>query len=228
MSEAVFLDTGVLFGYSVPLDRHHFSCDEFIDENDVLFYTCPTASDEFENLKRTRITDFSTAVLDHIRKLKRHDLDRSLGPTDLKDIKTDILSRSNDAYQYLYRYYDNALEEEYFEINPPASFADREQIFQDLRTIQREAEAIASARSDEIEDLVQIWDCQDTHESVRSSLSMIDQNDRIICIAAHDLACNGEPTVIFTTTNPRDFIDNNRENVILETTAIAEIEDLSV
>lgn len=228
MPEAIFLDTGVLFGYAVPLDQHHFSCEKFIDQNDAPLYTCPTASDEFENLKQTRITDFSTAVLDHIRKLKRKDLDRSLGPMDLDHIKTDILSRSNDAYQYLHRYYDNALDEEYFEISPPNSFADREQIFQDLRAIQREAEAIASARSDEIENLVQVWNCQDTHDSVRSSLSMVDPNDRIICIAAHDLACNGEPTVIFTTTNPRDFIDDNRKDVILETTAIADIEDLSV
>jgi len=218
MSESTFLDTGVIFGYCVPLDKHHFRCDEYLSGRSDDLYTCSEAEKEYQNVMKKRIEDLSTAVLAHVQSLLKSDLDDSLGPMDIDHIKKHILSRGNDAYQFLYRYYDDEL----------SNFVQRDQLISDLRGLARDIESVSLKRKQRLDSVTEEWEMNGSHQDIRSSLSMIHQEDLTICLHAHDLSTHKDSPLEFATTNPQDFIDDGRESAILEVTAIDSIQNLAI
>lgn len=217
MSDAAFLDTGVVFGYCVPLDQHHVRCSEYVEDTDRTVYTTSTVDSEFQRMKRDRVQELATAVLDHVRALLRADFEGTLGPMDVDDIQRRILARDDDAYQYLYWYYDD--------LEP---FVARREVVEDLREFARDVESVALQRKEDLDSTVEEWVCRDSHRELRSDLSMIHDEDRRICVEAHDLACHVDGRTEFATVNPRDFLDDGREERILEATEIDAIRDLAI
>jgi len=218
MFVAAFLDTGVVFGYCVPFDEHHVRCDDYIEDQGGKLFICPEVNTEYKQMKESRIQELSTDVLGHVQSLSNADLDVSLGPMDIDHIKKKILNRNNGAYQFLYWYYDEEV----------GSFIQREELINNLRQLARDIETVAIQRKQDLDSKLEIWKQQDTHSSVRSSLSMIHQQDLDICVIAHDLADHIDDETEFVTTNPQDFIDKGREETILETTEIDSIQTLAI
>lgn len=218
MSDSALLDTGVIFGYCVPLDQHHIPCDEYVRSNDYALYTTPTVESEFQRMKKSRIQELSTEILEHVRSLKQADLNDSLGPMDIDFIKKRLLDRNKDSYQFLYWYYDEEV----------GSFAQQNELIKDLREFARDIETVAIQRKQDLNSLVEEWTQQEKHKEVISCLAMIHREDRQICIEAHDLACCTDGKTEFATVNPQDFIDDGREEAILETTEIDTIQNLVI
>lgn len=218
MSESAFLDTGVVFGYCVPLDKHHFRCEEYIEDRSGDLYTCSEVEKEYQQVMKKRIQDLSTAVLEHVQSLLKADLDESLGPMDLDHIKKRVLSRNNDAYQFLYRYYDDEL----------SNFVQRDKLISDLRGLARDIETVSLKRKQQLDTIIEEWQMEGSHQDIRSSLSMIHQEDLTICLHAHDISTHRSGSLEFATTNPQDFIDDGREDIILEVTAIDSIRNLAI
>ena len=218
MSDAGFLDTGVVFAYCVPFDEHHIRCKNYIDDHGGKLFTCPEVGTEYERMKQSRIEELSTDVLDHVHSLSKANLDESLDPMDIDHIKKRILSRGSDAYQFLYWYYDEEVR----------SFIQRHKLMNNIRQLARDIETVAIQRKQQLDSRITEWQQQDTHSGVRSSLSMIHQQDLNICIVAHDLAENTGHDIEFGTTNPQDFIDDRREKIIIRTTEIDSIQNLAI
>jgi len=104
-----FVETGVLVGYCVFLDPHHAKCKAYVDQDDRKLYTSEGVKKEYEATKESVSSRLSTAVLDHVRDLKSNMSQGYLGPMDVDNVKTNVLHRGNGAYQFLYRYYDDVV-----------------------------------------------------------------------------------------------------------------------
>lgn len=217
MLNSGFLDTGVVFGYCVPLDQHHFRCKNYIENHNGDLYTCPEVEKEYGRMKKSRIQDLSTEVLDHVQSLMQANLDESLGPMDIDHIKKQVLSRHNDAHPFLYWYYNNEL----------SNFVQRDELISDLRGFARDIESVTIQRKQNLDSMIEEWSQTESHPEIRSSLSMIHQEDLDICINAHDLSNNIDNHLEFATTNPQDFVDDGREDVILNATKINSIQVLA-
>lgn len=212
-----FLDTGVVFGYCVPLDRHHSRCAGYVADADATRYLTETVEQEFQRMKRDRVQELSTAVLDHRRSVANADLDESLGPTDRHYVRNRVLDRNNEAAQFLYRFYDDL-----------DAFVNRDGLLRQLRELARDVESVMLQRKASLDETVQKWSKRDDHPAVESALSEVHRTDRRLCVEARDLACNTGGTTELATVNPRDFVDEGREELILEATALDAIRDLAV
>jgi hypothetical protein len=84
---------------------------------------------------------------------------------DINEIKKQHLNRGDDVYRFLYKFYDEEL----------GNFAQLATIKQKLRDLARDLEAIALKRKQALDHHLTEWEPQDTHEDVRSTLSMIHQ-----------------------------------------------------
>lgn len=217
MVDSSLLDTGVVFGYCVPLDNHHDRCSEYVENVNGTLYTTQTVETEFGAMKHDRIQELSNAVLDHRRSVAEADLDGTLGPTDVDHLRNRVLDSDSDAAPCLYRFYDDL-----------GSFVNRGEVLDRLSELAREVERVALQRKEALDVAVEEWRKRDDHPTVRSSLSAIHRTDRRICIEAHDLACNTDGETELATVNPRDFVDDGREELILDATEIDAVRDLAV
>jgi len=213
MNRAAFLDTGVLLGYCFTVDSHHTPCKKYINESEYDYFTSPTVETEYENVKYKLNTRYSEAVLDHVSDLRRSDLEGQLGPTDLDHTKKHILNRGNQAYNALYRYYDEILPQ----------FVQLEQVITQLRQLSRDIEQTALDRKNEIDALTRLWKVDEEYSGIRSALSDMHEPDLTICIEGHDLAVHMDTETELATCNPNDYTRNGREELILEHTALKEI-----
>lgn len=213
-----FIETGVLIGYCVLLDPHHNKCSNYVDGNSHTLFTSKEVKTEYQNTKSKVAKRTSNGVLDHIRDLKGHSSQGYLGPMDINTIKRKILTQNNDAYEFLYDYYDNI-------VNNGVNKPDLEK---NLRAISRDIARITTSRENQLNQVLRIYTANSQHPSVESTLSMIHHPDRKYAVQAHDLAtAKSEPTE-FATANPSDFIDNGRKQKILKNTDLDDIVDLSV
>ncbi|MCX2818040.1 hypothetical protein EGH25_01550 [Haladaptatus sp. F3-133] len=106
-------------------------------------------------------------------------------------------------------------------------FAGKEEVLEELRNLSREIEKKAIERKSAVDSATVEWEKRDEYPELRSLLSVIHGSDRDICIMAHDLACHADGQTEFATTNPRDFVDDGRERLILENTEIDRVVDLA-
>jgi predicted nucleic acid-binding protein len=179
MADRGFLDTGVVFGYCVPVDQHHSSCVTYVEEDNDL-YVSDEIESEYIRMKEERVDELADDVRDHVKHLESSNLEAQL-----------------------------------------------DRIKRKLRQAARDLETIALKRKRSLDKETTEWEPQDPHGDVRSTLSMIHQQDLDICIHAHDLACCCDSETEFATANPTDFIDDGRETVNLEATELADIVDLA-
>lgn len=219
MSWATFLDTGVVIGYCFLLDDHHRNCRNYLEENgEADFYVSDTVENEYENAKRKVSRRLANGVRKHVRKVKRDECESELGPMDIDRLKSRVLDRNNDAYQFIYDFYEEGI----------GNFIQKPELCNRLRTMSREIESFPLERKQELDSRVAVWQCDQHYDAIEAALSMIPGDDRRICIDAHDLACSRDGHTVFATVNPRDFVDDGVEDTILEVTDIDEIENLAV
>lgn len=219
MSWVAFLDTGVVIGYCFLLDDHHRNCRDYLEENtDADLFVSDTVEDEYDNTKRKVSRRLANGVREHVRTVKRDNCEDELGPVKLDRLQSQVLDRNNDAYQFLYDFYEEGI----------GNFIQKSELCQRLRAMAREIESFPLERKQELDTKVTIWECDSHHDGIEASLSMIPGKDRQICIEAHDLGSSRESHTVFATVNPRDFVDDGVEETILEVTAIDEIENLAI
>ena len=213
-----FIETSVLVGYCILLDPHHSKCKSYINEDDRELYTSEGVREEYENTRDSVSSRLSTAVFDHIRDLKSDAPQGYLGPMDVNNVKKNVLSRGNDAFQFLYRYYSNVVDQG----------IPKEELEQNLRGIGRDIDRLVASREEKLDQMIEIWERQEEHPEVQNALSMIHEPDRMWVIEAHDLASNNDGHTEFATTNPTDFVYEGRKNIVLENTALDDVMDLSI
>jgi hypothetical protein len=213
-----FIETGVLVGYCVLLDPHHTKCKKYVDGDGRELYTSEGVQEEYETTRETVSSRLSSAVLDHVRDLKSDVSQGYLGPMDVDNVKKNVLHRGNDAYQFLYRYYDDVVN----------NGVQKQELESNLREIARDIDRLVASREDELEEMIEEWEQQDEHPSVEEALEMIHEPDRTWAVEAHDLAVHNGGTTEFATTNPTDFIYNGRKDTVLENTDLNDVVDLSV
>lgn len=219
MCWAAFLDTGVVIGYCFLLDDHHRNCREYLEENaEADLFVSETVETEYERAKQKVSRRLANGVRKHVRAIQRTDYEDELGPMELDRLQNRVLDRDNDAYQFLYDFYDDGI----------GNFIRKSELCERLRGMSREIESFPLDRKRTLDSNVSVWECDDTYDGVEASLGMIPGNDRKICIEAHDLGCCTNSHTVFATVNPRDFVDDGVEETILEVTEIDEIENLAV
>jgi len=219
MCWATFLDTGVVIGYCFLLDDHHQNCRAYLEEhpNSDLFVS-KTVEDEYDYTKRNVSRRLANAVREHVRAVKRDNSENQLGPMELDRLQNRVLNRTNDAYQFLYDFYDEEI----------GNFVSKRDLCEKLRAMSREIESFPLERKRKLDSRITVWERTGNHDGIEASLSMIPGKDRKICIDAHDLGCWRASSTVFATVNPRDFVDEGREETILDVTEIDEIENLAL
>jgi hypothetical protein len=212
-----FVETGVLVGHCVLLDPHHTKCKSYINDSTVL-YTSHEVWSEYENTKRKVTGRLSSAVLDHVRDVENRVSEDYLDPMNVDRIKKRVLHQNNDAYRFLYRYYNDV-------VNNGVA---REELEKNLREIARDIDRLVVSREEDLNAKVMYYEPVEDHKSVRNSLSDIHDPDRTYAVQAHDLACQSTCQTEFATTNPKDFVYNGRKEMVLSNTKLDDIVDLSV
>lgn len=217
MTRSAFLDTGVLLGFCFTVDSHHSNCKEYLNGRGTDFFISPTVEQEFDNTKYKLNTRYSEAVLDHVSKLEDSNFEGELDPMDLNDIKNGLLSRGNEAYSILYKFYDDTLPQ----------FVQFGEVKTRLRNLSRDIEQMAIQRKEDLDRMVRLWRVSEDYPAVREALEEIHEPDRTICVEGHDLALNMDVETDLATTNPRDYVRNGRESLILGNTELSEVVNLA-
>lgn len=219
MCLATFLDTGVVIGYCFLLDDHHRNCRAFVQRDlDRELFVSDTVENEYDHAKRNVSRRLANGVRKHVRAIKRDECEDELGPVELNRLQNEVLDSTNEAYQFLYRFYDDGV----------GNFVNQSELCTRLRTMAREIESFPLERKQELDSKVTVWQCENSYDGIEASLSMIPEQDRQICIEAHDLASARSPRTVFATVNPRDFVDDGIAETILAVTEIDDVENLAV
>lgn len=214
MTRAGFLDTGVVVGYCVTVDRHHGPCSEYI-ENHSLLFTSDTVEEEYRSTKPDVCTRYADAVRMHLSDVKRSDLDGQLDPVDLDRLKTEILDRRNRLHGVLYDFYEGL-----------DQFVHYDAVIAELEALARDIEAMAAQRKANLDEQVDTWDRKDEHRNVRKELDL-HEPDLTICVDGHDLAVHLSDETELATANPRDFVREGMREQILDLTAYVDVVDLT-
>jgi len=208
-----------VIGYCFLLDDHHRNCREYLEENEEAdLFVSETVEEEYEHAKRKVSRRLANGVRKHVQAVKRTDYEDELGPVELDRLQNHVLNRDNEAYQFLYDFYEDGL----------GNFVLKSELCGRLRGMSHEIESFPLDRKRELESKVSVWECKTTYDGVEASLGMIPVDDREICIEAHDLGRRRDSYTVFATVNPRDFVEDGVEETVLEVTEIDEIENLAI
>ena len=220
MTAHSFLDSGVLLAYCFTTDMHHLKCKSYLNGNDYQYYISERVEGEYEKKEYHLSTRYSDAILDHVSDLRKSkfDTDQQLGPMDVNEIQTNILSRSNPSFRFLSRFYSDHV----------PNFIQFSELEETLRGLARDVEAHAMNRKNELDQITAIWERESEYPDIGRALNAIHEQDRKICLDAHDLASNKPEPTEFATINPKDFLRDGRKDLILSTTALSSIVSLAV
>lgn len=220
MTTSAFLDTGVVLGYCFTLDNHFSKCNNYIENCDGKdLFTSNTVESEYNHRKTGLNRELSNEVMKHRTWVLRAGFEGQLGPVDLRDIKQDYLNRSWDSYNSLHHWYSNEVEQ----------FIHIDDLLDRLERMARQIEANAIKRKQQLYQDVTVWTLQNSHSAVDDALTPdVPEDDRQICIEAHDVAVeNGEETEL-ATINPSDLWDDGLKDLILQETDLSDVIDLAV
>jgi len=97
-----------------------------------------------------------------------------------------------------------------------------------LRYLARDIERMAYQRKSDFDELVILWKREDDYPDVKTVLSGMSAEDMFVCVDAHDVAVHLDVATELATADESDFIENDREELILDNTALDAIVGLSV
>lgn len=216
MADAGFLDKGVLLGFCFRSDPHHARCRDYL-ETDVIPYITEEINEAFERNRKRMTQDHADAIRLHVKDLLHTRHEGPLGREDLQNIQENVLFEGNEVSEFLERWCRSQVDSGL----TVSELQDR------LRYLARDIERRAYQRKEEFDDLVTMWDREYDYPEVTNALSEMSAEDMYVCVDAHDLAVQLEDVTEPATTDS-DFIEGGREELILETTALTAIVELSV
>jgi hypothetical protein len=177
-------------------------------------------SDDIENAYKRKephlIERYSDAILAHVSDLQRSKYVGQIDSLDIAHIRDGLLDSKNPAYAFLYDYYQN--------VAPKFILVDELQ--KQLRELSRKIEENAITRKSELDDRLRIWERTQEYPSLDSALDSIYEEDRGVCIDAHDLANNRDGHTELATTDPKDFVRDGHQETILTVTDLDDLVSL--
>jgi len=217
MSETGFLDKSVLLGFCFRTDPHHALCREYL-EADKEYYITEEIDRAFETNRERMTQNHSQSITLHIKDIRDSPHSGPLGMDDLQDIRENVLFSGNNVAEFLERWYELSVE----------SGITASELEDRLRYFARDIERQAYRRKEEFDTLVTMWEREDDYPEVKEALSVMSAEDMFVCVDAHDVAVHLDSTTELATADESDFIENGRETLILDNTALDEIVGLSV
>lgn len=217
MTEAGFLDKSVLLGFCFRTDPHHARCREYL-EREKEYYITEEIDEAFERNRERMTQDHADAIRLHVKDIRDAPYSGPLGSNDLAEIRENVLFEGNEVSEFLERWYTETVE----------SGITASELEDRLRYLARDIERRAYRRRSEFDEIVIMWEREDEYPDVKDVLSEMSAEDMFVCVDAHDVAIHLDEETELATADESDFIENGREALILEHTALDAIVGLSV
>lgn len=218
MSGASFLDTGVVLGFCFRDDKHHVKCRDYIRELERQLYISDHVEAEYVRKEPDLAERYSDGVFEHISRLRKSNLEGQLDSMDLSQIRQNKIRGNNPAATTLHDFYENQV----------PNFILVDELVERLRDLARDIEQHALGNREELMDRTEVWERETPYEELMEILSSIHEEDRIICIDAHDVASVTEMDTELATTNPNDLVVDGHRELIVENTEIDDVISLAV
>lgn len=217
MSEASFLDTSVVLGYCFRDDTHHYSAEQYISGKEASFFISDNVESEYLHREPTLAGEISDAILDHVFRLRNSEYEGQLDSMDTTQIRQNLISRGNEANTTLEEFYRNEL----------PNFIQFEDLIERLRDLARDIDQAAAENYSWLMERTTIWEREESYPEVKDALEEIPQDDRRLCLDAHDIAENTGQETEIATANPRDFTRGGMRELITQSTSINRIENIA-
>lgn len=217
MSDASFLDTGVVLGFCFRDDSHHHRCRQYLDDHDFTSFVSDHVVSEHLNREPDLAEEIADAIFDHIDRLRDSEFEGQLDSMDTSRIRQDLIAGSNEAGTTLYVFYRDNL----------PNFIQFGDLTKRLRDLARDIEQNAIENREELMQQVEIWNRDEEYSEINHELSRIPWDDRRICLDAHDVAEVTNFSMELATTNPTDMVDDGYRELILEETSLENVVSLA-
>jgi hypothetical protein len=213
MPAASFLDTGVVLGFCFRDDSHHHRCRRYLERNDFALFLSDHVVSELLNREPNLAEEIADGIFEHIDRLRGAGFDGELDATDRSRIRQNHIGDDNEAGDTLYGFYRR--------LSGRIPFAD---LTERLRDLARDIEQNAiENREGLMERVEEVWERGEEYGDVDDALSAIPEDDRRICLDAHDVAEVTEQTTELATTNPTDLVEDGYRALILEETSVEDV-----
>ena len=217
MSEASFLDTGVVLGFCFRDDSHHHRCRQYLDDHDFELFVSDHVVSEYLNREPSLAQEIADGIFAHIDRLQDSEFEGQLDSMDTSQIRQNLIAGHNDAGTTLHAFYSDEV----------PNFIRMDDLTERLRALARDIEQIAIENRDDLMEQVDVWERETEYSELDDALSEIPCDDRRICLDAHDVAEVSDYVTELATTNPTDMVDDGFRTLILEHTSLEDVVSLA-
>ena len=217
MSDASFLDTGVVLGFCFRDDSHHHRCRQYLDNNDFVLFVSDHVVSEYLNREPSLAEEIADGIFNHIDRLRDSEFEGQLDSMDTSRIRQDLIAGHNVAGTTLHSFYRDEV----------PNYIQFDELTQRLRDLARDIEQNAIENREDLMDQAEVWERDEDYSEIDGELSEIPWDDRRICLDAHDVAEVTDYLMELATTNPTDLVDNGYRALILEETSLEDVVSLA-
>lgn len=217
MTDASFLDTGVVLGFCFRDDTHHHRCRQYLDSRDFELFISDHVKSEYLNREPSLAEEIADGVFTHIKQLRDSEFEGQLDSMDTSRIRQNLIQNDNTARTTLHAFYRNEL----------PNFIKLQVVINRLRDLARDIEQNAVENRSELMQKVEVWERDEDYPDIDQNLTDIPWDDRRICLDAHDVATLTDYLIELATTNPTDLVDDGYRELILEETSLQDVISLA-
>ncbi len=217
MSDASFLDTGVVLGFCFRDDSHHYRCRQYLDDHDFELFVSDHVVSEYLNREPSLAEEIADGIFDHIGRLQNSEFEGQLDSMDTSRIRQDLITGRNEAGTTLHAFYRNEI----------PNFIQFDELTERLRNLARDIEQNAIENREDLMAQVDVWERDEDYSDIDDELLEIPWDDRRICLDAHDVAEVTDYLTELATTNPTDLFDDGYRTLILEQTSLEDVVSLA-
>ena len=217
MSDASFLDTGVVLGFCFRDDTHHHRCRQYLDGHDFALFVSDHVVSEYLNREPSLAQEIADGIFDHIDRLHDSAFEGQLDSMDTSQIRQNLIGGHNRAGTTLHAFYRNEV----------PNFIQFDDLTGRLRDLARDIEQNAIESRETLMEQAEVWERDEEYPEIDDGFSEIPWDDRRICLDAHDVAEVTEHLTELATTNPTDLVDDGYRELILERTALEDVVSLA-
>jgi hypothetical protein len=210
MSDASFLDTGVVLGFCFRDDSHHHRCRQYLNEHDFELFVSDHVVSEYLNREPSLAQEIADGIFDHVARLHSSEFEGQLDSMDTSQIRQNLIAGDNKAGTTLHTFYSDEV----------PNFIQFGELTDRLRSLARDIEQNASENRESLMQTTEVWERDNDYPDVNDALSEVPWDDRRICLDAHDVAEVTDQMTELATTNPTDLVDNGYRELILEQTSL--------
>ncbi|MDS0473497.1 hypothetical protein [Natrinema sp. 1APR25-10V2] len=217
MSDASFLDTGVVLGFCFRDDSHHHRCRQYLDNNGFALFVSDHVVSEYLNREPNLAEEIADGIFNHIDRLRDSEFEGQLDSMDTSRIRQDLIAGHNVAGTTLHSFYRDEV----------PNYIQFDDLIRRLRDLARDIEQNAIENREDLMDQAEVWERDEDYSEIDGELSEIPWDDRRICLDAHDVAEVTDYLTELATTNPTDLVDNGYRALILEETSLEDVVSLA-